>query len=78
MKIVRCGHTMCKRCVTKFKTVEFTDEQDNLTIARCNVSTCPECFFLPLYGAFEKENEIEEVKQFSKMCNRLIHEIHAI
>lgn len=60
LKIVRCGHTMCKRCVTKFKTVEFTHEQDNLTIARCNVSTCPEYFFLPLYGAFEKENEIEE------------------
>lgn len=79
MKIVRCGHTMCKRCVKDcIKTVELTHEQENLTIAKCNVSNCPEFFILPLYGAFKEENENEEVKQFSKMCNGLIHEIHAI
>lgn len=67
---------MCKRCVKDcIKTVELKREQDNLTIARCNVSTCPEFFILPMYGAFGKENEIEEVKQFSKKCNRLNHEI---
>lgn len=61
LKIVRCGHTMCKRCVKDcIKTVELTREQDNLTIARCNDSTCSEFFILPMCGAFENENEIEE------------------
>lgn len=76
LKIVRCGHTMCKRCVKDcIKTVELTREQDNLTIARCNDSTCSEFFILPMCGAFENENEIEEVKQFSQKCNQLSHEI---
>lgn len=61
LKIVRCGHTMCKRCVKDcIKTVELTHEQENLTIAKCNVSNCPEFFILPLYGAFKEENENEE------------------
>lgn len=66
-KIVRCGHAICEKCVKDcIETEKMTHEQGILTIARCNVSECPEFFILPMYEALKKENEIEEVKLFLK------------
>lgn len=61
---------MCKDCI---KMHELTHDKENfITIARCNVLTCKEYFIIPMYGAYEKQNENKKVCQFLKMCKRLI------
>lgn len=55
---------MCKDCI---KINEQTHDEENLiTIARCNGLTCKEFFIIPMYGAYEKQNEIKEVCQLLK------------
>lgn len=62
MKILRCGHEMCKDCI---KTNEQTHDEENLiTIARCNGLTCREFFIIPMDGAYDKQNEVKAVPQF--------------
>lgn len=53
---------MCKDCI---RMHELTHDNENLiTIARCNDVSCKEFFILPMYGTYVKQNEIKEVCQF--------------
>lgn len=53
---------MCKDCI---KTNEQTHDEENLiTIARCNGLTCREFFIIPMDGAYDKQNEVKAVPQF--------------
>lgn len=54
---------MCKDCI---KMHELTHDEENLiTVAKCNGLICEEFFIIPMYGAYVKHNEIKEVSQFS-------------
>lgn len=55
---------MCKDCI---RMHELTHDNENLiTIARCNDISCKEFLILPMYGTYVKQNEIKEVCQFKK------------
>lgn len=62
LKIVRCGHIMCNKCVRdSIQTVKIVHEQENLPkIGRCNVSDCRDFFIAPFYGVFKNQNETRE------------------
>lgn len=77
LKIVRCGHKMCKDCI---RMHELTHDSENLiTIARCNDISCKEFFILPMYGTYVKQNEIKEsdpgINQASLSCKRQIESV---
>lgn len=55
---------MCKDCI---RIHELTHDNENLiTIARCNAFSCNEFFILPMYGTYVKKNENKEVSRFLK------------